>query len=116
MPDAFERVRKLALAFPGVEESLTFGTPSLKVSGKLLAQIWKDGESLILSMDILERDLRIQAEPDLFFITDHFRDWPSVLVRISQIDDDGLSDLIERAWRRRAPKKQVRAYDAVQQR
>ena len=111
MPDPFDHVRALALAFPGVEESLTFGSPSLKVSGKFLTQMWQDGTSLILSMEIIERDMWINAEPDIFFITDHFRDWPGVLIRIDQIDDDLLCDLIEKTWRRRALKKLVKAYD-----
>jgi len=111
MPDPFDRVRKIALAFPGVAESETFGSPSLKVNGKYLAQIWQDGQSLILSMEIIERDMWLQAEPDIFFITDHFRDWPGVLIRLDQIDDDLLRDLIEKTWRRRAPKKLVKTYD-----
>ena len=57
MPDPFERVRKIALAFPSVQDSETFGSPSLKVNGKYLAQIWQDGQSLILSMEIIERDM-----------------------------------------------------------
>ncbi|MBI1258772.1 MAG: MmcQ/YjbR family DNA-binding protein [Chloroflexi bacterium] len=111
MPDRFDRVRAIALTFPGVEDSLTFGSPSLKVNGKYLAQMWQDGESLILSMEIFERDHWLEAEPDIFFITDHFRDWPGVLIHMDQIDDDLLRDLIEKTWRRRALKKVVKAYD-----
>ena len=111
MPDPFDRVRAIALTFPGVEDSTTFDSPSLKVNGKYLAQMWQDGDSLILSMEIIERDMWIEAEPDIFFITDHFRDWPDVLIRLSQIDDDLLADLIAKAWRRRAPKKLVKTYD-----
>ncbi|MEO8393643.1 MAG: MmcQ/YjbR family DNA-binding protein, partial [Chloroflexota bacterium] len=84
MPDPFDRVSAIALTFPGVTESETFGSPSLKVNGKYLAQIWQDGQSLILSMEIVERDMWLQAEPDIFFITDHFRDWPGVLIRMDQ--------------------------------
>ena len=111
MPDPFDRVRAIALDLPGVEESLTFGSPSLKVSGKFLAQMWRDGTSLILSIEIVEREMWLNVEPDIFFITDHFRDWPGVLIRMDQIDDDLLSDLIEKAWRRRAPKKLLKTYD-----
>ena len=114
MPDPFDRVRAIALTFPAVEDSLTFGSPSLKVNGKYLAQIWQDGESLILSMEIVERDMWLQAEPNIFFITDHFRDWPGVLIHMDQINDDLLHDLIEQTWRRRAPKKVIKAYDAQQ--
>jgi hypothetical protein len=110
-PDPFDRVRTIALTLPGIEDSVTFGSPSLKVNGKYLAQMWQDGASLILSMEIIERDFWLNAEPDIFFITDHFRDWPGVLIRLDQIDDDLLRDLIEKAWRRRAPKKRVKTYD-----
>ena len=112
MPDPFDRVRKIALGLPGVEEGLTFGTPALKVRGKMIAQMWtRQDNILVLSMEIVEREMWLQAEPDIFFITDHFRDWPVVLVRMEQIDDDLLSDLIRQAWRRRAPKKLIKAYD-----
>lgn len=111
MPDPFDRVRAIALTFSDVKESLTFGSPSLKVNGKYLAQMGQDSTSLILSMEIMERDFWLDAEPDIFFITDHFRDWPGVLIRMDQIDDELLSDLLDKAWRRRAPKKLVKAYD-----
>ena len=72
--------------------------------------MWQDGDSLILSMDIFEREVWLEVEPDIFFITDHFRNWPGVLIRLSQVDDAMLHDLIEKAWRRRATKKLIKAY------
>ncbi|MBK9125541.1 MAG: MmcQ/YjbR family DNA-binding protein [Chloroflexi bacterium] len=109
--DPFDRVRDIALAMPGVEESTTFGTPSLKVNGKYLFQM-KDNDTLIVSVDLDTREMLLATEPEIFFITEHFRGWPAVLVRLAETDDRTLRDIIEKAWRRRAPKKLVKAYDA----
>lgn len=67
---------KLANRFPGVEESTSYGTPALKVSGKLVARLWEDGETLVLKCDPNERDLLIETAPQTFFLTDHYRGYP----------------------------------------
>ena len=41
-------VRRLALAFPGVEEGLSYGTPGFRVRGKFLARLWEDGQTLVV--------------------------------------------------------------------
>jgi hypothetical protein len=43
-----ETVRRLALAFPGVEEGPSYGTPGFRVQGKFLARLWEDGEILVV--------------------------------------------------------------------
>jgi hypothetical protein len=76
-------------AFPGIEDSTSYGTPALKVRGKLLARVHQN----------------------VFFITDHYRDYPWILVRFSAVDPGALPDLIERAWRLVAPKALTAKYD-----
>jgi hypothetical protein len=107
----FEQVRLVARAFPGVEDSTSYGTPALKVRGKLLARLHQSGECLVLRSDLLDREILMQSDPQVFFITDHYRDYPWILVRFSAVDPGALRDLIDRAWRLIAPKSLLRKYD-----
>jgi len=107
----FEQVRLAAHVFPGVEDSTSYGTPALKVRGKLLARLHQSGECLVLRADLLGRGILMQSDPNVFFITDHYRDYPWILVRFSAVDPGALPDLIERAWRLLAPKTLIAKYD-----
>jgi hypothetical protein len=109
----FEQVRLAAQAFPGVEDSTSYGTPALKVRGKLLARLHQSGECFVLRAELLDREILLQSDPNVFYVTDHYRDYPWVLVRFSAVDGRVLPDLIERAWRLVAPQSLVAKYDAM---
>lgn len=110
-PANLETVRRLVRALPGVEEGPCYGTPGFRVRGKLLARLREDGDTLVVKCGDNERDLRMQADPDTFFTTDHYRGYPTVLVRLSEVDIEALRDVLEVAWRRSAPKRLVAAFD-----
>jgi hypothetical protein len=78
----FDDVRALAHAWPGVEDSTSYGTPALKVKGKGLTRLKEDGDSLVLQVGFDERETLMEAEPDVFYITDHYGGWPYVLARL----------------------------------
>jgi hypothetical protein len=104
-------VRRLALAFPGVEEGLSYGTPGFRVRGKFLARMWEDGETLVVKCGDDERDFRMKADPETFFITDHYRGYPTVLVRLTSVTTTDLRDVLEQAWRLNAPRRLVKEYE-----
>ena len=95
----------MALAFPGVEEGLSYGTPGFRVGGKFLARLWEDGEVLVVKCGDTERDLRLQSDPGTFFTTDHYRGYPSVLVRLARVTANDLREVFAEAWRRQASKR-----------
>ena len=83
----------------------SYGTPSIKVMGKLLSRWRTEAEgALAIRCGFLDRQILLQADPEAFFLTDHYRDYPMVLVRLECIDARALSDLTRRAWRLVAPK------------
>jgi hypothetical protein len=92
------RVRTLALALPGVEEGTTFGYPAFKVGGKAFAWFPKKNDvapgSLGVRMSFLERDHRVTAEPAVFYVTPHYRDYTSVLARVELMSDAALRELL----------------------
>lgn len=108
---SYDTARELALALPGVDEATSYGTPALKVKGKLIARLKEDGETLVVRSDFLDRDLRMRADPATFFITDHYRNYPYLLVRLSSVGVGDLTELLALAWRRVAPARLVRELD-----
>ena len=108
----WDTVRKLALAFPGAEESTSYGTPAFKVRGKLFVRLHQSGESLVVGIDENDRALRMKADPETYFITDHYLAYPWMLVRLSLVQEDDLRDLLEDSWRRVAPQSLIDSYDA----
>ena len=92
---------------PEVEESTSYGTPSLKVRGKFLTRLKEDGETIVLRVDFDSRDAMMRVQPDVFYITDHYRDYPAVLVRLKAVSRSQLRELLADAWRLVAPRSLV---------
>ena len=52
----------------------------------------------------------IADEPDVYFTTPHFDGYPAVLVKLAEIDEVGLRELIVEAWLTQAPKRLVQEF------
>ncbi len=110
----FDDVRELGLSLPGVTESTSYGTPSLKVGGKrgkMLARLKEDGETLVVRCQIPEREMLIEAEPDVFAVTDHYRAYDMVLMRLPAADRDVLDERLTEAFRLVAPPRYLADLD-----
>lgn len=106
----FDDVGEIAMALPGVEPGANYGTPAFKVAGKAFCRLREDGETLVLfDVPIDEREVMCEAEPEVYFFTDHYRNWPAVLARLSAAKPDHVRGYLERSWRKRAPKKLLKA-------
>lgn len=99
----FDTVRNIGLALPGVEESTAYGQPALKVHGKLLACIPANRSaepgSLAVRVDFNDRAELLAADPDVYYITDHYVSYTAVLVRLSRVNPDVLRDLLGMAYK-----------------
>ena len=99
----FDTVRKIGLALPDVEEGTMYGSPALKVHGRLLAclAIHKSAEpeSLAVRTDFDERAALLAEDPETYYLKDHYANHPVVLVRLSRIRVDQLRDLLRSALR-----------------
>jgi hypothetical protein len=103
-------IRDAALELPSVTESTSYGTPALKVGKTLIARLKEDGETLVLKVDLMERDSLLESAPDIFFLTDHYRGYPLVLVRLARADIRQMEMLLRRAWFAAAPKGLTKPY------
>lgn len=102
----------IALSYPLVEEGTSYGTPGLKVKGKFLTRLRPEDNSVVLvDVGFDEREMLMEAEPANFHITPHYKDYPSVLARLETVDPGSLRNLLERRWRKVAPKRVVKAYE-----
>lgn len=110
-----DEVRALLLSFPGVEDGVSYGEPSFKVAGKFFTWLRpKLDDSIVVHLDNLdERELLIEMDPATFHFTDHYRDHPIVLARIAAVDPVWLKAALERRWRKVAPKRLGKVYDAA---
>jgi hypothetical protein len=99
----FDTVREIGLALPDVEEGTTYGSPALKTRGEMFTcmAVHSSAEpgSLAIRIDFDQRDELIAADPDTYYITDHYVDYPSVLIRLSRVKRDALRDLLLMAHR-----------------
>lgn len=96
-------IRKFMLALPGVTEGVCFGTVAFYVSKKLLARMKEDNISLVVYTP--DRDEWTVKDPVVFFITDHYRNYPFVLVNLELVEDSVLNSILIEAWKSRAGKK-----------
>jgi hypothetical protein len=94
----FDTVREIGLALPDVEESTAYGSPAFKVRGKIMAcmAINRSAEpgSLGVWVNFDDRVELLAADPDVFYVTDHYAPYNVVLVRLSRVKRDVLRDLL----------------------
>jgi hypothetical protein len=99
----FDDVRRIGLALPGVEESTMYGSPALKLRGRLVAcmAVHRSAEpgSLVVRTDFEERTALLEEDSATYYLTDHYVSHPVVLVRLSRIGIDPLRDLLASARR-----------------
>ena len=108
----WEQLCKLGRELPDVVEGTWFRTPALKVRGKSFVRLKEDGKSLVFPLESIdEQEILIKAQPNLYFITDHYVGWPAVLARLASLRVPECRLRLERAWRLKAPRTLVRQFD-----
>jgi hypothetical protein len=107
---AFSKLVAAAEGLPEVVEATSYGTPALKVRKKLLCRV-KDADTVVVMCPLEEKELLIEAAPEFYFETDHYRGWPAILVRVHAIPADELRLRLSRAWRMHAPKSLQKAQE-----
>lgn len=102
--DSFAPVKALGLTFPDVEAGIRYdGSPVLRARGCFMAGIAThesaEPDTLVVRMSLEERTYLLEDAPETYYITDDYRDFPIVLVRLARISHDALRDLLSMSWR-----------------
>jgi len=110
---AFDWMRAVAseLELPGTVEATWLGRPCLRVRGKSFVGS-KDGKALVVYCPVDDKEMLLEAAPEIYFQTDHYKGYPAVLIRPECIKRSELKLRIERAWRMCASKPMLADYDA----
>jgi hypothetical protein len=118
----WETVWELLGDLPGTEQGLLHHNPAVRVRGKLVAYLPNNSRSrpahaadheefLVVRTDFGERAALLAEDPETFFVTPHYENYPGVLVRLASVRPDQLCELLTEAWRLVAPKRLVRDLD-----
>jgi hypothetical protein len=108
-----EDVRRIALSLPETIEKPWFNTPGFRVKDKGFLRIRSEAEGglVVWVADLGEKEALLESEPEKFFTTPHYDGHPTVLVNLTAIDVDELTELIVESWRLRAPKRVLETYE-----
>ena len=111
--NAFDMVRAVGLALPDVEATTRYdGSPVLKLGGSFMAGLAThpsaEPDTLVVRSGYEEREWLLEDAPETYYLTDYYRSYPLVLVRLSRIERDALRDLLSVSWRLTAAKVRKR--------
>jgi hypothetical protein len=109
----FDNVRTVGLTLPGVTATTKYdGSPVLKAGGCFMAGLAmhpsSEPDTLVVRADADDRDWLLEDAPDTYYLTDHYRRYPVVLVRLARIDRAALRDLLSMSWRLTMAKRRKR--------
>ena len=109
----WQDVVAIARRLPEVEESTSYGTPALKVKGKGFARLRSEAEGgLVLMCQLDEKEALLASGDPAFYTTPHYDGYGAILVDLDAVAHDQLVELIEEAWRAKAPVRVRKAFDA----
>jgi hypothetical protein len=111
----WNRLKKVALGLrlPGIEETASMGQPTLKAHGKLWVWWSPHADAPVFKVPFEERDVLLDAAPETFFTTAHYKGSPMILVRPEKLDLAWARANLMKVWRAQAPKRVLKAYDAA---
>jgi hypothetical protein len=99
----FKAVEAIGRTLPDVEVTTSWGQPTLKVNGRMFvcgaSHKSAEPDTLVVMMDIADRDLLIEEDPDTYYLKEHYVAYPCVLVRLARVHPDALHDLVVSAHR-----------------
>ncbi len=91
--------RRLLRKLPNVVEGRSYGMPSFLLNGRFLARFRDHDTVLVLQLATIgERDVLMELDPRAFFFTDHYRNYPAVLVRLAEVPPALLRDVLRESW------------------
>lgn len=112
MAISWDEVVAFATSLPEVELSSSWGTPSLKVRGKLMGRLRTEAEGgLALPCSPDDKAALVESDDPAFYTTAHYDGYDYVLVDLDKVDPDELREIVTEAWRRKAPVRLRKAFD-----
>ena len=96
MPLTKAEARKILLSLDGATEGLHYRQPAIFIGEEFLTRIHhKEDAVVILTGSIEMRDVMLEAEPELFYIIDHYKNFAALLARLSALNKKTLINLLQ---------------------
>jgi hypothetical protein len=110
----YEQVRDWVLALPGGAEVIVeeWGHPTLRVNNKMFASGMSGSSTMTVKASKEEQEALIASAPEVYSVAAYVGRFGWVQVDLSKVDRQELHELVIEAWRRTAPKKLVKSFDA----
>ena len=110
----FDTVREIGLKLPGAVVGTAYGSPMLRVNGRIFAGIAINKQAepnslMVYVADFDQRDALIEEDPDTYYVRPHYEAYPVVLVRLTRVTREALEDLVRGAHRVVSLKRPARA-------
>lgn len=109
----FDDAVRLCAELPDVTESLSYGTPALKVRGTSFCRLWgdrdfrkgdvADSDVLVVFCDLADKVALLADSDGSIFTAPHYDGYGAVLVRLATITESQLAELLEESFWLRAP-------------
>ena len=111
----FDRVVRLCreAGLPDVTIGTTYGAPAVRARDKAFASI-KEANCMVLNCGHEQKAFLLELAPESYWVTEHFRYWPGLMVRLDTVTDHELKGRLIEAWKQRMTRKQIAAYEARQ--
>ena len=96
LTNSFERVRTLGLTLPDVRATTRYdGAPVLKVHGVFMAGLAMhrsaEPDTLVVRAPLDDREWLLEDAPEVYYLTDYYRPYPLVLVRLATVDREACT-------------------------
>lgn len=109
----WDDVVAIAKRYPEVEETTSWQTPSLKVKGRFFARLRAEAEGgLALVCDPSEKAALLASGDPTYYTTPHYDGYGMILVDLERVEHARLEELVEDAWRLKAPVRVRRAHES----
>ena len=110
-----DEAHQIIMSFPEVEEAMSYGKPAYKAFGKFFTRVRRQDESVVIGcVPIDEREMLMELDAATFHVTAHYKDYPMVLARLGSVEPDQLRSFLTRQWRKNAPKRWLKTWEAEQ--
>ncbi len=109
----FDRMVRLCreAQLPGITVGTSYDAPAIRARDKSIASL-KGPNCMVLNCGHEQKAFLLELAPESYWVTDHFCNWPGLMVRLDTISDRELQGRLIDAWKQRMTKKQVEAYEA----
>jgi len=114
MSISWPKAQNIIRGFSGTVDASTYGRSGFKIGKKFLCAFNQEENAIAIRISFDERELLMSTAPKIYYVTDHYRPHPAMLVSLKHVSEQELRKLIERRWRETAPAKLVKAYDEEQ--